>query len=120
MFIGSALLGIAIGYIITLLYRPQLIPAAFRFGSLQRPCTVLLLGVDVVYSGDRRHIKADPASFQGRSDTIMLALFDPLRNCFSVLSIPRDTNADIPGYGRQKINGANALGGEQLAMRTVE
>lgn len=120
MFLGCALLGIAIGYIITLLYRPQLLPAAFRLGGLQRPSTVLLLGVDLVYAGDRRHIKADPTSFQGRSDTIMLSLFDPLRNCFSVLSIPRDTNCEIPGYGRQKINGANALGGEQLAMRTVE
>ena len=120
MFIGCALLGIAIGYIITLLYRPQLIPPAFRLGGLQRQCTVLLLGVDVVYSGDRSHIKADPTSFQGRSDTIMLSLFDPMRNCFSVLSIPRDTNCEIPGYGHQKVNGANALGGEQLAMRTIE
>lgn len=120
MFIGCALLGVGIGYIITLFYRPQLLPPAFRLGGLQRPCTVLLLGVDVVYSGDRRHIKADQTSYQGRSDTMMLALFDPTRNCFSVLSIPRDTNCEIPGYGHQKINGANALGGEQLAMRTVE
>lgn len=120
MFAGCALLGVAIGYIITLLYRPQLLPPAFRLGGLQRPSTVLLLGVDIVYGGDRRHARADAGSFQGRSDTIMLARFDPISNSFSVLSIPRDTNCDIPGHGRQKINGANALGGEQLAMRTVE
>ena len=120
MFAGCALLGVAIGYIITLLYRPQLLPPSFRFGGLQRPTTVLLLGVDVVYGGDRRHLKADPASFQGRSDTIMLSRFDPIRNSFTVLSIPRDTNCQIPGHGRQKINGANAIGGEILAMRTIE
>ena len=120
MFLCAALLGIGIGYFITLVYRPQLIPPSLRIGGLSRPTTVLLLGVDVVYSGDRRHSRADLTSFQGRSDSNMLARFDPPRNQFSVLSIPRDTNVDIPGYGRQKINGANALGGESLACRTVQ
>lgn len=120
MFAGCALLGVGIGYIIALLFRPQLIPPSFRIGGLKQPTTVLLLGVDVVYAGDRRHIRADPSSFQGRSDTMMLARFDPARNEFSVLSIPRDTSSEIPGYGRQKINGANALGGETLAMSAVE
>lgn len=119
MFVLSALIGVAIGYFITLVYRPQLIPPALRIGGLQQPTTVLLLGVDVVYSGDRRHMKADLKSFQGRSDTMMLARFDPINNQFAVLSIPRDTSVDVPGYGRQKINGANALGGESLASRTV-
>lgn len=120
MFAGCALLGIALGYIITLLYRPGMLPPALRIGGLARPTTVLLLGVDVVYGGDRRHLKADATSFQGRSDTMMLARFDPVRNEFFVLSIPRDTNVSVPGHGRQKINGANALGGEQLAISTVE
>ncbi len=120
MFVACALLGVGVGYIITLLYRPQLLPPGFRLGAISKPSTVLLLGVDVVYSGGGRRLKADPTSFQGRSDTMMLARFDPVRNEFSVLSIPRDTNCEIPGYGRQKINGANALGGEGLAMRTVK
>ncbi len=120
MFLGCALLGVGIGYIITLLYRPQLLPPGFRLGAISKPSTVLLLGVDVVYSGGGRRLKADPTSFQGRSDTMMLARFDPVRNEFAVLSIPRDSNCEIPGYGRQKINGANALGGEGLAMRTVK
>lgn len=83
------------------------------------PVTMLLMGVDVVYAGTRRGIKADPSSFNGRSDTMMLARFDPIRNQFTVLSIPRDTTAEIPGHGRQKINGANAIGGETLACQTV-
>ena len=120
MIVGSALLGIALGYIITLLYRPSMLPPALRIGGLARPSTVLLMGVDVVYGGDRRHLKADHASFQGRSDTMMLARFDPPRNAFFVLSIPRDTSCSVPGHGRQKINGANAIGGEGLAMSTVQ
>ena len=36
------------------------------------------------------------------------------------LSIPRDTLADIPGHGDEKINSAYAIGGAKLAVRTVE
>ena len=115
----SAVVGIALGYFITLVYRPQLLPPALRPGGMTAPVTVLLLGVDIVYSAGRRGIKPDAASFNGRSDTIMLARFDPINNQFAVLSIPRDTTVDIPGHGRQKINGANAIGGEKLACATV-
>ncbi len=117
--ISAIVVGIALGYFITLVYRPQAIPPALRPGGMSVPVTVLLMGVDIVYSGTRRGIKPDPASFNGRSDTMMLARFDPIRNQFLVLSIPRDTTADIPAHGRQKINGANALGGESLACQTV-
>ena len=36
------------------------------------------------------------------------------------LSIPRDTQAEIPGHGAQKINAAYALGGPALTIETVE
>ena len=39
---------------------------------------------------------------------------------FRKLSIPRDTLAEIPGQGPQKINSAYALGGAKLAVETVE
>ena len=38
----------------------------------------------------------------------------------ATLSIPRDTVVDIPGHGQNKINAAYALGGPELAIRTVE
>ena len=63
--------------------------------------------------------QADKDAFNGRSDTIMLARLDPYRNSLDVLSIPRDTQVNIPGYGVQKINAANAYGGPQLAERTI-
>lgn len=81
--------------------------------------TVLVLGTDVVYTKNRRALKADLNAFSGRSDTIMVARFDPYRDAYSVLSIPRDTMVEIPNHGVQKVNGANALGGPQLASATV-
>ena len=36
------------------------------------------------------------------------------------LSIPRDSEAEIPGHGAQKINAAYALGGPALMIETVE
>jgi len=53
-----------------------------------------------------------------RSDTIMLIRAG--RGTFRKLSIPRDTLAEVPGQGPQKINSAYASGGAKLAVRTVE
>lgn len=55
----------------------------------------------------------------GRSDTIMLATYDPKTGEVSLLSIPRDTRVAIPGHGEDKINAAYAYGGVELAMQTV-
>jgi LCP family protein required for cell wall assembly len=53
-----------------------------------------------------------------RSDTIML--IHAGAGTMRKLSIPRDTLADVPGQGPQKINSAYASGGAKLAIRTVE
>jgi len=119
LFLLAALLGIGAGYFVTLVVKPSLLPPALRLGSLREPTTVLLLGVDVVYSQEGRRLKADPAAFTGRSDTIMVARLDPIRNSVSVLQIPRDTEVPIPGQGLQKINYANAAGGPLMAREVV-
>jgi LCP family protein required for cell wall assembly len=49
----------------------------------------------------------------------MVARLDPYRNTLGVLSVPRDTQVTMPGFGTQKINAANAIGGPNLAMTTV-
>lgn len=54
-----------------------------------------------------------------RSDTIMLLHIDPEKRQASVLSIPRDTLAVIPGRGLDKINHAYAFGGQELSRRAV-
>lgn len=115
----AALLGISFGYFATLILRPTLIPPSLRFGSLREPTTILFLGVDVVYNEHKRGKRGIPFTFNGRSDTIMIARLDPYRNVFSILSIPRDTLVQIPHNGLQKVNAANATGGPYLAMETV-
>ncbi len=64
------------------------------------------------------------------TDTIMVASLRPSEKRVSLLSIPRDLVAPIPGFGWQKINAAHAFGraadpdesaaGEKLAQATVE
>jgi LCP family protein required for cell wall assembly len=99
------------------------------------PQTILVLGTDV-----RSDEFAGPAESEGpncledvtsgkpsgpgcdhgpyRSDTIMLIRAGG--TTFRKLSIPRDTLADVPGHGEQKINSAYAAGGAKLTIRTVE
>ena len=54
----------------------------------------------------------------GRSDSILLLRVGGGAN--SRLSIARDTQVEIPGQGRQKINAAYALGGAPLAISTIK
>lgn len=118
IFALSAICGCLIGYLLALIFRPSLLPPFLRLGGVREPETVLFLGTDVVYS-EGRIKQADKDAFNGRSDTIMLARLDPYRNSLDVISIPRDTQVAIPGYGIQKINAANAYGGPELAKRTL-
>ena len=54
-----------------------------------------------------------------RSDTMMLVSLDPRRHTLSLLSIPRDLRAPIPGHGYDKINAAYSIGQSALTVRTV-
>ncbi len=80
-----------------------------QLGGPLRTITLLVVGVD------RR--RADI----GRTDTIMVATFNPEVKRAEVVWIPRDTRVLIPGYNRpQKINAAYSYGGVELTRRTVE
>lgn len=54
-----------------------------------------------------------------RTDTVML-LHIPSSGTRSLISLPRDTYAEIPGYGFNKLNSAYAFGGPELLVATVE
>jgi polyisoprenyl-teichoic acid--peptidoglycan teichoic acid transferase len=100
--------------------RPQLIPPYLRLATLHQPATVLFLGVDVVYNPQASgNVKADKDAFTGRSDTILIGRLDPLANTLRIIAVPRDTQVRVPGFGLQKINAANAIGGPDLALATV-
>lgn len=119
VYVLSAILGILVGYLCALVFSPALLPPLFRLGGLIEPKTILFLGTDVVYNDKDGRKRADKTAFNGRTDTIMVTRLDPYRNSLDVISIPRDTQANIPGFGVQKINAANVLGGPELTLRTV-
>ncbi len=54
-----------------------------------------------------------------RTDTMVLVRVDMLGGKLTLLSIPRDTMVEIPGYGTQKINAAYAYGGVGGAVSAV-
>lgn len=60
-----------------------------------------------------------PESFAGRSDTMLLLRLDSTDNSVRMLSIPRDTQVEIPDVGTRKINDANVEGGPALTARVV-
>jgi LCP family protein required for cell wall assembly len=98
------------------IFFPRLIFSPFRLGTIRRPLTVLLLGTDTTF--DVVTGKPMPGS-EGRTDTVILARFDPIRDKLFMLSIPRDSYLAIPGYGMQKINAANVYGGIDLLKETL-
>ncbi|MCL2806857.1 MAG: LCP family protein [Coriobacteriia bacterium] len=55
----------------------------------------------------------------GRSDTMMLVRVDKEAPLMTIISIPRDIEVQLPGYGSQKINAAYAYGGPAGAVEAV-
>lgn len=57
---------------------------------------------------------------EARSDTMIVARYNKENHKIVLLSIPRDTRVEVPGYGLDKINSAAARKeGTALAMETV-
>lgn len=57
---------------------------------------------------------------RARSDMLMVAHLDFAKNTISLLSIPRDTRALVPGHGITKINSAHQVGGPALSEKVVQ
>ena len=97
-------------------FAPKLIPSFFRVATIRRPITLLLLGTDVSFDE-----KGEPVfNIKGRTDSILLIRLDPIRYKATILSIPRDSFIPVPGYGQQKINAANVLGGIDLVKKALK
>jgi LCP family protein required for cell wall assembly len=71
---------------------------------------ILLMG------GDNRGLKKNDAA---RSDSMLVASVDPVTKQVHLFSILRDTYVPIEGHGEGRINTALALGGPNLAMKTI-
>ncbi|EHY93142.1 putative transcriptional regulator [Staphylococcus saprophyticus subsp. saprophyticus KACC 16562] len=78
------------------------------------PFTIALFGVD---SNAERNANGGGQ----RSDTIMVLSVNPEKKTTEIVSIPRDTQADIVGKGTtEKINHAYAYGGPDMAVKSLE
>ncbi len=92
----------------------ELWQSGFRY-QVSRPVNILIMGLDEAHDVE----DVQPGSLAGRTDTMLLVRADPKQQVVNVMSIPRDTRVDIPGYGIDKINQANFEGGAELAAQTV-
>ena len=72
------------------------------------PIFVLVVGTD-----------ARSGETVARADAIHLIGVNPLSGQATMLNIPRDTGAPIPGHGTDKINSAMSAGGAQLLAEAV-
>ena len=94
-------------------------PRGDRPGS-QPGHTYLLVGSDSrkgLTAEQRREFGTGTAEGR-RTDTIMLLHTGAGPNL--LLSVPRDSIVEVPGYGTTKINAAYAYGGPRLLVRTLE
>jgi LCP family protein required for cell wall assembly len=96
-------------------------------GEPHQDQNILILGAD---NGAKQESVADDLKdgkwtpFAHRSDTIMIAHIPADRDSVQLVSIPRDSWVQIPGYPsadeHAKINAAFAYGGPKLAVQTVQ
>ena len=77
--------------------------------------TYLLAGSDSREDG----VVVDTETTGARTDTIMILQVPPSGPA-ALISLPRDTYAEIPGYGGEKLNASFAYGGPPLLVSTVE
>ncbi|MGA2013105.1 MAG: LCP family protein [Solirubrobacteraceae bacterium] len=74
------------------------------------PQTLLVIGSD--------H-RAGTSYNSANTDTMMLIRLNPNSSTINVLSIPRDLEVQIPGFGTAKLNSAYADGGPNLLITTI-
>lgn len=85
-------------------------PTATAEGTARPGAPVFLL---VIGSDERAGVGG------ARGDALHLIGVNPGSGQATILNIPRDTAAPIPGRGTDRVNTANALGGPRLSARTV-
>lgn len=80
------------------------------------PLNVLLVGTDA-----DAQARSESQGYIGRSDTLMLVNVNPALEHLRILSIPRDSLVQLPGYpGPEKINHAFAYGGIEMTVQAVQ
>jgi len=100
----------------------RLIPPIFQRQTVsdafpnQKALNLMIIGRDRDYDDRTDQVLKTRA----RSDMLMVAHLDFAKNTISLLSIPRDTRALVPGRGVTKINAAHQVGGPALSEKVVQ
>ena len=90
--------------------------------SDKKPISILLLGVDTTDNG----VRDTETDYRGNSDTMIVVTVNPKTNKTTMMSVPRDTMAQIWKSDNnntkkiQKINSAYNIGNEESAVVTTE
>lgn len=77
----------------------------------------------LVLGSDSRISAGDPDQWEfgaQRTDAILLVHIPADRQSAQIVSIPRDSWVDVPGWGMNKVNAAFSFGGPTLLIQTVE
>ncbi|GAB2465145.1 hypothetical protein GCM10027265_13200 [Jatrophihabitans fulvus] len=86
--------------------------------------TYLLVGSDsrkgLSREQDKQYGTGGVGDVGARTDSILMLHVPDGDGPNLLLSIPRDSQVNIPGHGTQKINAAFAIGGPKLLVRTIE
>jgi LCP family protein required for cell wall assembly len=76
------------------------------------PQTILIIGSD--------HRATDKSFRTSQTDTMLLVRLNAKSSTINVMSIPRDLQVEIPGFGIAKINAAYSDGGYGLLIKTIK
>ena len=84
---------------------------AIKVPAAGAPQTILLIGSD--------HRVGEPFK-DANTDTMLLVRLNASSSTINVMSLPRDLQVNIPGYGTNKLNAAYSEGGWNLLIKTVK
>jgi len=76
--------------------------------------------VNILILGDDSAFDRPGGRVNGRTDIIIIFHLNLESGEGTIVTIPRDTWVSIPGHGEGKINGAHAIGGNELTVQTIE
>lgn len=106
---------VLIVYIWFFIFMPKKIPPYLMTLVPDKSKNILIFGIDFNY--DEKHKKSVK---NGRADTILLCNLNPSKKKITLISFPRDSLVEIPGFGYHKINSAYHFSGEKLLAKTIE
>ena len=90
---------------------PGIVTKQISLPAAGAPQTILIIGSD--------H-RAGESFRTSNTDTMLLVRLNANSSTINVMSIPRDLQVDIPGFGISKINAAYSDGGYGLLIKTIK